>query len=104
MTTLAGTPADAPALADTDVPFLPRGVRLRRCERRQAWFLLAPERAVRLDAVAAAILRGLDGMRDVSALVAGLARDFRAPEERVARDVRAFLADLIDRRMVETRR
>lgn len=92
------------APADADVLFLPRGVRLRRCERRQAWFLLAPERAVRLDAVAAAILQGLDGARDVAALVAKLAADFRAPEERVALDVRRFLADLIDRRMVEARR
>jgi pyrroloquinoline quinone biosynthesis protein D len=89
---------------DGDVLVLPRGVRLRRCERRGAWFLLAPERAVRLDAVAAAILQGLDGARDVGGLVAGLAAEFRAPEERVGRDVRAFLADLIDRRMVEARR
>ena len=42
-----------------DVPVLPRGVRVHRCEVRQAWLLLAPERAVKLDQVGAAILQAL---------------------------------------------
>ncbi len=90
------------ALPDTARPYLPRGVRLRWCGVRQAWFLLAPERAVKLDAVGSAILSALDGRRDVAALVAKLAGDFGAPAERVAADARAFLTDLMARRMVET--
>lgn len=86
---------------DGEVLLLPRGVRLRRCELRQSWFLLAPERAVRLDPVAAAILGGLDGQRSFAALADKLAADFNAPRERVLTDARAFLAGLIDNRMVE---
>ena len=92
------------AIADTDVPFLPRGVRLRRCEVRKAWFLLAPERAVKLDPVAAAVLGALDGVRDLSAVVDRLAVDFAAPRAQIAKDTSGFLIDLMNRRMVEVAR
>jgi pyrroloquinoline quinone biosynthesis protein D len=88
-------------LADDQRPFLPRGVRLKWCAVRQGWFLLAPERAMRLDASGAAILQALDGERDFAAVTARLADDFNAPRERIAADARRFLADLMDRRMVE---
>lgn len=87
--------------ADTERPFLPRGVRLKWCAVREGWFLLAPERAMKLDATGAAILRALDGEREFAAISAGLAAEFAAPPERVAKDARAFLAQLMDRRMVE---
>ncbi|MGF1552194.1 MAG: pyrroloquinoline quinone biosynthesis peptide chaperone PqqD [Paracoccaceae bacterium] len=95
--------AAAPALDGAAVPFLPRGVRLRYCGIREAWFLLAPERAVRLDPVAAAILQALDGTRDVDAVVAHLAETYQAPRERIGADVRAFLTDLNARWMVSFR-
>ncbi len=88
-------------LADSERPFLPRGVRLKWCAVREGWFLLAPERAIRLDPVGAAILTALDGERDFAAVTATLAADFDAPQERIAADARRFLADLMDRRMVE---
>ena len=87
--------------ADDQRPYLPRGVRLRWCDVRKAWFLLAPERAVKLDAIGSAILTALDGERDFAAVTAKLAADFNAPQEQVAKDARAFLADLMRRRMVE---
>lgn len=87
--------------ADSDRPFLPRGVRLRWCAVRNGWFLLAPERALKLDATGAAILRALDGERSFAAISAGLAEEFAAPPGQVAADARAFLAQLMDRRMVE---
>jgi pyrroloquinoline quinone biosynthesis protein D len=86
---------------DHQKPYLPRGVRLRWCDVRKAWFLLAPERAVKLDPVGSAILTALDGERDFAAVAAKLAADFGAPPERVAADARKFLADLMARRMVE---
>jgi pyrroloquinoline quinone biosynthesis protein D len=86
---------------DHDRPYLPRGVRLRRCDVRQAWFLLAPERALRLDAIGSAILSALDGERRFAEVVARLAADYGAPPDRVAADARKFLADLMDKRMVE---
>lgn len=88
-------------ISDGDVPFMPRGVRLRHCKVRDGWYLLAPERAVKLDPVAAAILETLDGARSFAAVVVKLAEDFKAPQERIATDARAFLVDLINRRMVE---
>lgn len=91
------------SIARTDVPFLPRGVRLRRCEVRQGWFLLAPERAVKLDPVGAHVLGALDGSRDFAAVVAHLAQEFDAPPARIAEDAGRFLADMRDRRMVEVR-
>ncbi|MEM7505210.1 MAG: pyrroloquinoline quinone biosynthesis peptide chaperone PqqD [Pseudomonadota bacterium] len=90
-------------LADTDVPFLPRGVRLKRCEVRQGWYLLAPERAVKLDQIAAAILGTLDGTRSFEGIVAKLVEDFDAPREQITTDARAFLIDMMNRRMVEAR-
>ncbi len=87
-----------------DVPFLPRGVRLRHCQVRQAWFLLAPERAVKLDAVGAHVLEALDGTRDFEAVVAHLAARFDAPADRIAADAGAFLNQMRARRMVDVRR
>ena len=93
----------ANGIAEQDVPFLPRGVRIRHCEVRQAWFLLAPERAVKLDPVGAHVLEALDGTRDFAAVVAHLAAKFDAPVERIAVDAAAFLDQMRARRMVEVR-
>ncbi len=91
------------ALADSDIPFLPRGVRLRHCDVRKAWFLLAPERAVKLDPVGAHVLQALDGERDFAAVVGHLAAQFDAPQDRIATDAGAFLTEMRNRRMVEVR-
>lgn len=88
-------------LADSDIPRLPRGVRLRHCDVRGAWFLLAPERALRLDPVGTAVLGAMDGARDFGAIVDRLAQDFAASPERIAADARRFLGELVARRMVE---
>jgi pyrroloquinoline quinone biosynthesis protein D len=87
--------------ADTERPFMPRGVRLRFCKVRQAWFLLAPERAMRLDGPGAAVLGAVDGQRTFGEIVAKLAQDFAAPSDRIATDARKFLGELINRRMLE---
>ena len=50
-------------------PRLPRGVRLRSDEARGGHVLLAPERVVRTDAVAVAILQLCDGSRTLDGLV-----------------------------------
>lgn len=88
-------------LRTTDVPLLPRGVRLKHCEVRDAWFLLAPERALKLDAIGIAILGTVDGKRDLNTVVSKLAADFESPRKRILEDVRNFLAYLIDNRMVD---
>ncbi len=86
-----------------DIPFLPRGVRVKECKVRKGWFLLAPERAVKLDQVGAHILGALDGQRDFAAVVAHLAAQFKAPVERIETDAGKFLTDMVNRRMVETK-
>jgi pyrroloquinoline quinone biosynthesis protein D len=88
-------------MADAAVPRLPRGVRLRWCAVRESWFLLVPERAMKLDAPGAAILRAVDGVRDVRGIAAALAAEFDAAPERIAADARAFLGRLAQRRLVE---
>ncbi|MEM1385384.1 MAG: pyrroloquinoline quinone biosynthesis peptide chaperone PqqD [Pseudomonadota bacterium] len=91
------------AIQNNRVPHLPRGVRLRRCKVRKAWFLLAPERAVRLDDIGAHILQSLDGERDFAGVVAHLAAQFDAPREQIAKDVEGFLSGMHARRMVEVK-
>lgn len=92
------------SLAPGDIPYLPRGVRLRWCDVRQGWFLLAPERAVKLDAVAAAILTAADGSRSFEQVVAKLTEDYAAPKDKIVADAGKFLADLMAKRMLECRR
>lgn len=83
------------------VPRLPRGVWLHECKIRNCWFLQAPERAVKLDQVSVAILQTVDGERDVPSIAATLAETFAAPAEQIEGDVRRFLNDLAQRRMIE---
>ncbi len=85
------------------IPYLPRGVRLHHCEVRGAWLLLAPERAVKLDTVAAAILQSIDGARSLASIVDHLAEAFQSTDQQIAADVQQFLTDLINRRMIEIR-
>ena len=87
-------------IAADAVPHLPRGVRLRRCDIRDGWFLLAPERAVKLDQIAVHILQALNGERSFQAVVEHLASKFDAPADRIAQDAGKFLNDMQNRQMV----
>ncbi|MEM6847124.1 MAG: pyrroloquinoline quinone biosynthesis peptide chaperone PqqD [Pseudomonadota bacterium] len=93
----------AAAITEDVTPYLPRGVRLHRCRVRAGWFLLAPERALKMDAIGVAILNCIDGTRSFGAIVDKLASDFQVPRDRVAADAGKFLSDLADRRMVEVK-
>jgi pyrroloquinoline quinone biosynthesis protein D len=91
------------ALPDAARPALLRGVRTKYDSVRGSWVLLAPERALKLDPVGAAILAETDGERRFGEIVDALAAKFEAPRERIATDARAFLVSLIERRMAEAR-
>ena len=82
-------------------PRLPRGVRLKYDDTRAEWLLLAPERVVKADAIAAEILKRCDGTRTLETIVDDLARQFSASRAKVDRDVRALLSQLAERRMVD---
>lgn len=85
----------------TDIPALPRGVRLHHDKIRDAWVLLAPERAVTLDQVALAVLNEIDGKRSFGDITQALAAKYNAPEEQIAKDSAGFLTALRDRRFLD---
>ncbi len=95
--------AGAPAVAPEAVVRLLSGVRAKHDGVRGTWVLLAPERALRLDPVGAAILEETDGARPFAEIVDRLAARFDAPRARIEADAGAFLASLIERRMAEVR-
>lgn len=84
-----------------DVPALPRGVRLHYDRVREAWVLLAPERAVTLDAIGHAILSEIDGQRSLAEITQTLAEKYDAPSQQIAEDSAGFLSALRDRRFLD---
>jgi pyrroloquinoline quinone biosynthesis protein D len=88
---VSGTPHDG------SVPALGRGVKFRFDEVRQSWVLLAPERLFVPDEQAVEILKLVDGVRSLGAIVDDLAERFKAPRDLVARDVATMLGDLADK-------
>ncbi|GAB5468238.1 MAG: pyrroloquinoline quinone biosynthesis peptide chaperone PqqD [Rhodospirillales bacterium] len=91
----------ATRLADGDRPLLPRGVRLHWDKRRGTSVLLAPERALVLDASGEAILSRLDGRRSLREIAEDLAAAHDATPAQVLADMKAFLTALVERRMVD---
>ncbi len=82
------------------IPALPRGVKLRFDQARQAWILLAPERVLMPDPIAVEILKRCDGKASVAAVIDDLASTFAAERAQIEADVTAFLQDLADKGMV----
>ena len=92
----------APAIADTAIPRLPRGVRLVHNEAQGGWLLLAPERVFKADAVSAEILKRCTGEASLGAIVDDLTKAFAgAPRERIHADVVKLLAGLAEKRLLE---
>ena len=89
------------ALSLSDVPRLPRGVRLRFDEVRSAHVLLARERAFDLDAVAAEVLSLVDGSRSVGDIIDALAAKYAEDRAVIEGDVVAMLSDLAKKRVLD---
>jgi pyrroloquinoline quinone biosynthesis protein D len=87
-------------LAASARPRLLRGVRLKQDELRGGYVLLAPERVVRADPVAVAVLQRCDGVRSLTDIVDDLCAVYNGERGRIDKDVRALLADLIAKGMV----
>jgi len=85
----------------TAVPTFARGVRLRYDEAREEWVLLAPERVLNPDPIAVEILKKVDGARSIDLIVDELAEAYSADRTVIAADVDAFLADLIEKGVIE---
>ena len=88
-------------MESTDIPTLPRGVRLHQDKVRDTWVLLAPERAVTLDPVGFAILSEVDGTRSFGEITGTLAERYNAPAEQIAKDSAGFLDALRNRRFLD---
>jgi pyrroloquinoline quinone biosynthesis protein D len=94
-------PASPPQVSVESRPRLRRGVRLVHSEAHGGFVLLAPERVIKADPIAAEILKRCTGEATVAAIVDDLARTYNAPRERIAGDVTRLLQDLADKRMLE---
>jgi coenzyme PQQ biosynthesis protein PqqD len=93
----------AATISGSDVPALPRGVRLQFNQVRDQWFLQGPERVFEPDEIAVEILKRIDGVRTVAAIACELAAEFAAPENEISADVTAFVTELLAIRMLERR-
>ena len=89
------------SVSGSNVPRLPRGVRLHFDKVRDAHVLLAPERAFNVDANAVAVLELIDGRRSIADIAADLAQRFNAEQATIERDVAMMVDDLIGKRVVE---
>jgi pyrroloquinoline quinone biosynthesis protein D len=94
-------PAD-PAISLDAVVRLPTGVRLKKDELRDRHVLLGPERVLVMDLIGIAILDQIDGVKNVRQMINSLAQSYAADPEVIGKDVAAFLAELAERRMLET--
>jgi pyrroloquinoline quinone biosynthesis protein D len=94
-------PASPPQVSAQAHPRLPRGVRLVHNEAHGGFVLLAPERVIKADAIAAEILKRCTGDASVADIVDDLARTYSAPRERIAGDVTRLLQDLADKKLLE---
>ncbi len=88
---------------DTATPKLPRGVKLQFDSARDHWVLLGPERILKPDVVAVEILKRIDGETSIDAIVDDLAATFKADRAQILKDVRSFLANLSDKRMIDVK-
>lgn len=85
----------------SQVPRLPRGVKLRFDRTRDKWFLLGPERVFEPDETAIAILQLVDGKAALSGIIATLAERYGAPAGEIGADVQEFIEGLVKSRMLE---
>ena len=86
---------------DSSIPVLPRGVRLKQDKVRERTVLLGPERTVGLDPIAAAIAGTIDGNRSVGAIIDHLCAAYQAPREVIGKDVKQFLLEMANRRLLD---
>ncbi|GEC17058.1 pyrroloquinoline quinone biosynthesis protein D [Nitrobacter winogradskyi] len=90
-----------PEIDGGTVVHLARGVRLREDMVRNQTVLLAPERAIALDEIAVAIIKEIDGHRNLDRIADDLSRRFEAPKEQILQDIIPFIREFINRRTME---
>ena len=83
------------------IPKFPKHVKFRHNKARDEWVILAPERLVKLDAIAVEILQLVDGEKDVKKITNELSEKFKAPEQTILQDVMEMLQSLSDKGFIE---
>jgi pyrroloquinoline quinone biosynthesis protein D len=87
----------SPIPSEDVVPSYAPGVRMRHDKVRDAWVVLGPERLFMPDEQAIEILKLVDGVRSIGAIVDDLAARYDAPRDLIATDVGTMLDDLADK-------
>lgn len=82
---------------------LRHGVRLVYDAVTNRSLLLSPERGLALGPTAEAVVRLLDGTRDLDTVVAALVAEYSADRRVLSSDVRALASDLLRLRLVSVR-
>jgi pyrroloquinoline quinone biosynthesis protein D len=90
-----------PSVSPEAKPRLAAGVRLVRNEGQGGWVLLAPERVLKADPIAAEILRRCTGDATINAIVDELAETYATPRDRILADVTTLLSGLVEKKLVE---
>ena len=83
-------------VGEESTPKLAAHVTMKFDQHRDRWVILAPERVLMLDQIAAEVLNRCDG-KTVAAIVDDLAATFEAPRPEIANDVIALLQEMADK-------
>jgi len=84
-------------IAEGDILRFARGYRLQHDRVRTQWVIQAPEKAYVADPIAGEILRRVDGVTSIGAIIDALAAEFAAPRDVIATDVQTMVSDLMAR-------
>ncbi|UEM19582.1 pyrroloquinoline quinone biosynthesis peptide chaperone PqqD [Skermanella mucosa] len=87
-------------ITEENVPRLPRHVKFRFDQAREAWVVLAPEKVFMPDEIAVEVLKRCDGDTTLKDIIDDLAKTFEAERDVVAADVVAMLQDLSDKGII----
>jgi pyrroloquinoline quinone biosynthesis protein D len=89
-----------PTVTEDSVPRLPRHVKFRFDQARDAWVVLAPEKVFMPDEIAVEILKRCNGATILRDIIDDLAKTFEAERDVVATDVVTLLQDLADKGII----
>jgi coenzyme PQQ biosynthesis protein PqqD len=82
-------------------PRLPHGVRLVHNEAHGGWVLLAPERLLKADAIAAEIIKRCNGEASVREMIDEFVQLYSAPREKITADVTMLLSTLVQNKLLD---
>jgi len=83
-------------------PKIARRARVKWDEPESRWMLLYPERGLALNDTAAEVVKLCDGTRSVDEIIAALAQSTRRGSVvEIERDVKEFLARLVEKNLIE---